>query len=215
MDRVQLGLRRRGMIMTPAERRRVAYHESGHALVALALPLADPVLRVSIVARTIGALGMTLQAPRDDRYVMTELELESRVTVMLGGRAAEAFALGEVSSGAHDDIGRATQLVRQMITQLGMSRRSGLSALTRSVGSPLLGQMTEERLCSEATAREIDEEVRERLDELYDNATEILSRQRAQLEALADALIQRETLTGDELIHIAASAIVEPRAAAA
>jgi cell division protease FtsH len=214
MDRVQLGLRRRGLIMTPAEQRRVAYHESGHALVALALPLADPVLRVSIVARTIGALGMTIQAPRDERYVMTEQEIETRLTVMLGGRASESLILGEVSSGAHDDIGRATLLVRQMITQLGMSRRLGLSALERSVGSPLLGQMTEERMCSDATAREIDEEVRERLDELYQRAKEILSHQRAQVEALADALILRETLTGDEVIRIAADAAQVRQAAA-
>lgn len=206
MDRAQLGLRRRGAIMTPAERRRVAYHEAGHALVAMALPEADPVERVSIVARTIGALGATIQVPRDERHVITEQEIESRVSVMLGGRAAEEIALGEVSSGAHDDLGRATGLIREMVTRLGMSRRLGLPALTRNVGSPLLGVTQEERLCSEATAREIDEEVRERLDELYRQARQILLSRREALSAVAEALLARETLTGEELARVASAA---------
>jgi cell division protease FtsH len=206
LDRAQLGLRRRGQIMTPDERRRVAYHEAGHALVALALPAADPVERVSIVARTIGALGATIQVPRDERHIITEQEIESRVAVMLGGRAAEEIALGEVSSGAHDDLGRATALVREMVTRLGMSRRLGLPALTRNVGSPLLGVTQEERLCSETTAREIDEEIRERLGELYLKAKQILLARREGLEAAAEALIARETLSGEELSRIAAAA---------
>jgi cell division protease FtsH len=214
LDRAQLGLRRRGQIMTPDERRRVAYHEAGHALVALALPAADPVERVSIVARTIGALGATIQVPRDERHIITEQEIESRVAVMLGGRAAEEIALGEVSSGAHDDLGRATALVREMVTRLGMSRRLGLPALTRNVGSPLLGVTQEERLCSESTAREIDEEIRERLGELYIKAKQILLGRREGLEAAAEALIARETLSGEELQRVAASA-AGPRIAVA
>ena len=204
LDRVQLGLRRKGIIMTPAERRRVAYHEAGHALVALALPLADPVERVSIVARTIGALGMTIQVPRDERHVVTEGELESRVTVLVGGRAAEELALGEVSTGAHDDLGRATQVLRDMVTNLGMSRRLGLSTLARTVGASLLGVTQEERLCSERTAREIDEEVRDRIEEHYQQAKSLLAARRAALEAAAEALVARETLTGEELLAIAA-----------
>ncbi len=203
LDRSLLGLKRRGQVMTPEERRRVAYHESGHALVALALPSADPVERVSIVARTIGALGATIQVPRDERHVITEQEIESRVAVMLGGRAGEEVALGDVSSGAHDDLGRATALVREMVTRLGMSRRLGLPALTRNVGAPLLGVTQEERLCSEETAREVDEEVRERLGELYLKAKRILEGQREGLEAAAAALMLRETLSGEELKRIA------------
>jgi cell division protease FtsH len=214
LDRVQLGLRRRGIIMTPAERRRVAYHEAGHALVALALPLADPVERVSIVARTIGALGMTLQVPRDERHVVTAGELETRVTVLVGGRAAEELALGEVSTGAHDDLGRATQVLREMITKLGMSRRLGLSTLARSVGSPLLGVTQDERLCSESTAREIDEEVRDRIEEHYQQARALLAARRAALEAAAEALLARESLTGEELAAIAARHGASPRPAA-
>jgi cell division protease FtsH len=206
LDRVQLGLKRKGTIMTPAERRRVAYHEAGHALVALALPEADPVERVSIVARTIGALGTTIQVPRDERHVMTEHELTTRVAVLLGGRAAEEISLGEVSTGAHDDLGRATQILREMVSKLGMSRRLGLATLARNVGSPLLGIVQEERVCSESTAREIDEEVRERIEELYAKAKEILADRRAALEAAADELMARETISGEELAAIAARA---------
>jgi len=201
LDRVQLGLRRRGLIMTTEERRRVSVHEAGHALVALSLPEADPVERVSIVARAI-SLGVTIQVPRDERHVMTEAELEARVTVMLGGRAAEELCEGETSTGAHDDLGRATQLVREMITRYGMSRRLGLPALARTVGAPLLGVTQDERMCSEQTAREIDEEVRDRLDELYARAKAILVGRRSSLRALADALVVRETLSGPELRRI-------------
>jgi cell division protease FtsH len=212
LDRVQLGLRRRGVIMTPAERRRVAYHEAGHALVALSLPDADPVERVSIVARTIGALGMTIQVPRDDRRIFTEGELTTRITVILGGRAAEELMLREISTGAHDDLGKATAMLREMVTRLGMSRKLGLPTLTRSVGSPLLGTTQEERLCSEDTAREIDEEVRERLTELYESAKRLLDRQRGALSAAAEALLARETLSGEEVAQIAAAP--PPRAVA-
>jgi len=202
LDRVQLGLRRRGIIMTQEERRRVAYHEAGHALVALGVPGADPVERVSIVARAI-SLGATIQVPRDERHVMTTDELEARVMVMLGGRAAEELSQGEVSTGAHDDLGRATALMREMITRFGMSKRLGLPAWTRNVGSPLLGVVQEERMCSEETAREIDEELRDRLAELYARAKEVLRGRMESLEAVAEALVARETLTGDELIRIA------------
>jgi cell division protease FtsH len=204
LDRSQLGLRRRGQIMTPEERRRIAYHEAGHALVALTLPAADPVERVSIVARTIGVLGATIQVPRDERHIVTEQELESRIAVMLGGRAAEEIALGEVSSGAHDDLGRATGLLREMVTRLGMSRRLGLPALARNTGPSMLGVVQEERICSEDTAREIDEELRERLGELYLKAKQLLLDRREGLEAAAEALVLKETLSGEELARIAA-----------
>ena len=204
LDRVQLGLRRRGAIMTSAERRRVAYHEAGHALVALALPDADPLERVSIVARTIGALGMTIQIPRDERRILTEGELTTRVTVILGGRAAEEIVLGEISTGAHDDLGKATAILREMVTRLGMSRNLGLSTLTRTVGAPLLGTTQEERLCSEDTARQIDEEVSERISELYDAAKRRLKEQRGALEVVAEALIARETLSGEEVTQLVA-----------
>ena len=217
LDRVQLGLRRRGVIMTPAERRRVAYHEAGHALVALALPDADPVERVSIVARTIGALGMTIQVPRDERRIFTEGELTSRITVILGGRAAEEIAFREISTGAHDDLGKATAMLREMVGHLGMSRKLGLATLTRTAGSPLLGTTQEERLCSEDTAREIDEEVRERLTELYEAAKRLLEMQRGALSAAAEALLARETLSGEEVAQIVAATparVVAPNTAA-
>ncbi|MDI1442946.1 ATP-dependent zinc metalloprotease FtsH [Polyangium sp. 6x1] len=214
LDRVQLGLRRRGIMMTPGERRRVAVHESGHALVALALPEADPVERVSIVARAV-SLGVTIQVPRDERHVLTETELEARVMVLLGGRAAEELCDGSPSTGAHDDLGRATAIVREMITRFGMSRRLGLPALTRNVGAPLLGLTQEERLCSDETAREIDEEVRDRLAELFGRARALLEGQRAGLQAAAEALLERETLTGAELKRVADEATARERAGAA
>jgi cell division protease FtsH len=176
----------------------------------MALPNADPVERVSIVARAIGALGTTIQVPRDERHVITEEELDTRVTVLLGGRAAEELALGEVSTGAHDDLGRATAIVRDMVTRLGMSKRLGLSTLTRTVGAPLLGVTQEERLCSEHTAREIDEEVRERIADGYRRAKGLLVARRAELDAAADALEARETLTGEELAAIATRAGARP-----
>jgi len=209
LDRVQLGLRRKGIIMSPAERRRVAFHESGHALVALSLPNADQLDRVSIIARSIGALGTTIQVQRDERYIMTESELEARVMVMLGGRAAEDLVFDEVSTGAHDDLGRATAIVREMVTRFGMSRRLGLPALTRPVGAPMLGQLNEERLCGDSTATQIDFEIRERMEELYAKAKHILTVRRAGLEAAAEALIARETLTGEEMARIVANAMAK------
>jgi cell division protease FtsH len=126
--------------------------------------------------------------------------------VLLGGRAAEEIALGEVSTGAHDDLGRATSIVRDMVTKLGMSKRLGLSTLARNVGAPMLGLAQEERLCSESTAREIDEEVRERIADGYRRAKELLEVRRDALEASADALVAKETLNGEELAAIAATA---------
>jgi cell division protease FtsH len=164
---------------------------------------------VSIVARTLGALGTTIQVPRDERYVVTEQELDTRVTVLLGGRAAEELALGEISTGAHDDLGRATAIVRDMVTKLGMSKRLGMATLARSVGAPMLGVAQEERLCSESTAREIDEEVRERIADGYRRAKELLALRRDALTASAEALVARETLSGEELAGIAGMATGE------
>ncbi|HVY44551.1 MAG TPA: cell division protein FtsH, partial [Minicystis sp.] len=120
-------------------------------------------------------------------------------------------SFGEVSTGAHDDRGKATAIVREMVTRFGMSRRLGLATLTRTVGAPMLGIVQEERLMSEQTAREVDEEVRERVTELYRRAKQILAERRAGLEAAAEALLQRETLTGDELGAIADAAVIREK----
>jgi cell division protease FtsH len=121
IDRIQLGLKKRGRIMNEEEKRRVAYHEAGHALVALSLPHADPVHRVTIIPRTIGALGATLQLPTEDRYLLTREELRDRICVMMGGRAAEELRFGDSSTGAQDDLERATATARQMVCRFGMS----------------------------------------------------------------------------------------------
>jgi cell division protease FtsH len=149
---------------------------------------------------------VTIQVPRDERRILTEGELSTRVTVFLGGRAAEEIALGEISTGAHDDLGKATALLREMVTRLGMSRRLGLPTLTRTVGAPLLGTTQEERLCSEDTARQIDEEVRERITELYEVAKQLLDKQRGALSVVAEALIAKETLNGEEVAQLVARA---------
>ncbi len=197
IDRVTLGFEKKRRLMSQEEKERVARHEAGHALVALSLPHADPVHRVSIVPRSIGALGHTLQLPVSERYLMTRPELEDRLAVMLGGRAAEELFYGNVvSTGASDDLERASELARQMITRFGMSERLGHVAYER----PLSGQflrlpgMGAERNYSERTAELIDDEVRQLLDGQYQRAFGLLERRRPQIEAVVGALMRQETL---------------------
>jgi cell division protease FtsH len=202
IDRVMLGLEKKNRVMTASEKQRVAYHETGHALVALSVEEADPVYRVSIIPRSIGALGHTLQLPTQERYLMTLPQLEDQITVMLGGRAAEELIYkGVISTGAADDLQRASELIRQMVTRFGMSERLG--ALTygadqtaRFLRSTLTAQ---ERNYSERTSEEIDEEVRRIADDLYSRAKTILARRQADLERIAQELIRKETLDRPQL----------------
>ena len=162
IDRIQLGLRRRGRAMSDAERHRVAFHEAGHALVALALPHADPVHRVTIIPRTIGALGATLQLPTEDRFLMTRAELRDRICVMLGGRVAEQLALGEVSTGAVNDLERASETARQMVCRFGMSEGLGPQTFGRPAGLQFLDSPAawgDHRNFSDQRAAEIDGEI--------------------------------------------------------
>src|SRR5204862_2065142 len=135
VDRIQLGLKKRGRAMNEEEKRRVAYHESGHAIIALSVAHADPVHRVTIIPRTIGALGATLQLPTEDRYLMLRAELRDRICVMLGGRAAEEIALADVSTGAQNDLERATETARQMVCRFGMSEKLGAQTFGRPMGA--------------------------------------------------------------------------------
>ena len=161
VDRLQLGLKKEGRVMTDAEKRRVAFHEAGHALVALSVPNADPVHRVTIIPRSIGALGVTLQLPTDERYVLTREELEDRLCVLLGGRSAEEAACGTISTGAQDDLEQATAIAKQMVCRLGMSRALGPLTWGRTDSLRLVkGPEVVERDYSEETARAIDAEVR-------------------------------------------------------
>jgi cell division protease FtsH len=202
VDRIQLGLERHGKVMTDAEKRRVAYHESGHTLVALSVKHADPVHRVSIIPRSIGALGTTLQLPTEDRYLITRDELLDRICVMLGGRASEELVFEDVSTGAHNDLERATETARQMVCRFGMSETLGPVTFGRPAGPQFLQApvaLGEERNYSEDTARTIDAEVRHLIDEAHERARAILSDRHATLERIAEKLLERETLDYDEL----------------
>ncbi len=209
VDRVTLGFEKRGRLISPEEKERVAYHETGHALVALSSPNADPVRRVSIIPRSIGALGHTLQLPGKDRYLMTEPELEDRIAVMLGGRAAEDIVYqGVTSTGASDDLQRATELAHQMVTRYGMSKHLGpatygLPRDPRYLRTPF---GSEERNYSEHTAEQIDAEIREIMDRLYEHVKSILRERHAALALVTRELIQKETLERDELEKLLASA---------
>jgi cell division protease FtsH len=202
IDRVMLGLEKKNRVMTTSEKERVAYHETGHALVALSVEHADPVYRVSIIPRSIGALGHTLQLPTEEKYLMTQPELQDQITVMMGGRAAEELIYdGVVSTGAADDLQRASELVRQMVTRFGMSNRLGNVTYGTQQNARFLRTTftSQERNYSEKTAEEIDQEVRRIVDGLYARAKDVLSRRRSELERIAQELIQKETLDSRQL----------------
>ena len=197
IDRVMLGLEKKNRVMTASDKERVAYHETGHALVALSVEHGIPVHRVSIIPRSVGALGHTLQLPTEERYLMTLPELEDQIAVMMGGRAAEESVYnGVISTGAADDLQRASELIRQMVMRFGMSDRLG----HLTYGAPQNAQFlrfpfgSEERNYSEKTSEAIDEEVRRISDRLYLRAKTILTSRQDDLERIAHELIQKETL---------------------
>jgi cell division protease FtsH len=201
IERIVAGLEKKSRLLNPHEREVVACHEMGHALVATALPGTDPVHKISIIPRGIGALGYTMQRPTEDRFLMTRKELENKMAVLLGGRAAERLVFNEVSTGAADDIDKATEIARHMVTRFGMSEKLGQVAY-ESQRPGFLGEtpfpMTQ-REYSEETAREIDCTIRELVNQAFDKATAILTKYRAQLDAGAKQLLEKETLTRDEL----------------
>ena len=197
IDRVMLGLEKKNRVMTSSDKERVAYHETGHALVALSLEHAAPVYRVSIIPRSVGALGHTLQLPTEERYLMTVPELDDQITVMMGGRAAEESVYnGVISTGAGDDLQRASELIRQMVMRFGMSERLGHLTYGASNNASFLRLpfVSAERNYGEKTSEAIDEEVRRISDRLYLRAKTILTSRREELERIATELIQRETL---------------------
>ncbi len=196
IDRVLLGLEK-NRVMSPAIKERVAYHESGHALVAVLSKHADPVHRVSIIPRSIGALGHVLQLPTEEKYLMTKPEIEDQIAVMLGGRAAEEIVFdGVVSTGASNDLERASELVRQVIKRYGMTERLGQLTYGRTAGLRHLRSAgeAEERNYSERTAELIDEESRRMIDALYERVVALLVSRRGDLERMAQELIRTETL---------------------
>jgi cell division protease FtsH len=196
IDRMQMGLIKKSTVLSDREKERVAYHEAGHTLVALTVKHADPVHRVTIIPRSIGALGATLQLPTEERYLVTREELKDRICVMLGGRAAEELACGDISTGAHNDLERSTETARQMVTKFGMSERLGPLTYGRSNTMRFLGGTlgSEEQNYSEETARLIDSEVRAIVDEERDRARKILEEKRTVLDAIVRELLDKETL---------------------
>jgi cell division protease FtsH len=201
INRVVAGLQKKRRVMSRQEQEIIAYHESGHALVAESLPHADRVHRISIIPRGIAALGYTLQLPTQDRYLMTRSELLDRLTVLMGGRTAEELAFQEVSTGAQDDLARATDIACSMVLQYGMSQRLGPQAYEQGHPSLLLDPaMPRTRLdVSEETARDVDHEVHTLIAEAHERAHKILAAQRPILDTLAHLLLEKETIEGDEL----------------
>jgi cell division protease FtsH len=212
IDRITLGLKKAGGLLSEDDRRRVAIHESGHALVALTVDHADPVHRVSIVPRTIGALGFTLQLSEEERAIMTESELVDRITVLLGGREAENLVTSEVSTGAANDLERATQLAREMVTRYGMSEKLGLARLGQDVGARYLGVGMDERDYSEHTQREVDAEVRRLLEDSRARAEAILHERRADLDRLTTELLDKEDLAREEIDELLGMPLREVKA---
>ncbi len=197
VERIVAGLEKRNRVLNPREREIVAYHEMGHALVALALPGCDPVHKVSIVPRGVGALGYTIQRPTEDRFLMTREELLNKIAVILGGRAAERIVFDHLSTGAADDLVRATDIARSLVARYGMDEKLGSVAydVERSPFlQPVAGQYTMERRFSEDTAREIDLAVRRIIDEQFERTEAVLVRNREVLERCARELLQTETL---------------------
>jgi cell division protease FtsH len=205
VERIVAGLEKKSRLLNPHERKVVAYHEMGHALVATALPGMDPVHKISIIPRGIGALGYTIQRPTDDRFLVSSAELRNRIAVLLGGRAAEQLVFGDVSTGAADDLSKATDIARSMVTRFGMSDKLGNATyeMVRPgfLGTAAFGGLGQHEY-SEATAREIDCEVRVLVDTAFATATGLLSKYRSQLEAGAAQLLEREVLVREDILAL-------------
>ncbi|HKC42454.1 MAG TPA: ATP-dependent zinc metalloprotease FtsH, partial [Burkholderiales bacterium] len=207
IERIVAGLEKKNRILNEKERRTVAYHEMGHALVALTLPGSDPVHKISIIPRGIGALGYTIQRPTEDRFLMTTGELENKMAVLLGGRAAEHLVFEEISTGAADDLQKVTNIARSMVTRFGMVESIGQVAYESEQNQFLAvpGGAVRAREFSEATAREIDAAVKGLVDRAFAKAVRILTDKRAILERGAQLLLQKETLEEEDLKVLQAS----------
>jgi len=217
IERIVAGLEKRSRVLSPSERNVVAHHEMGHALVASSLPGQDPVQKISIIPRGIGALGYTLQRPTEDRYLMTRTELENKMATLLGGRAAEQLVFGELSTGAADDLAKATQIARSIVARYGMDSTLGpiVYEQERAAFLPTDGLGTSPRQYSEQTAREIDLAARQLLEAASQKSIKILTERRSALERGAQLLLQKETLGDAELKELLAAPQQQPGRAAA
>jgi len=203
VERIVAGLEKRNRLLNPREREIVAYHEMGHALVAMALPGVDPVHKVSIIPRGIGALGYTIHRPTEDRFLMTREELENKMLVLLGGRAAEWIVFEHLSTGAADDLAKVTDIARAIVTRYGMTAKLGHVVLERNERSLLATCQpyhgAQERAYSDQTAANVDEEVRRIVDETFERTVELLKERRDALERTARRLLAKETLDEQEI----------------
>lgn len=215
LERIVAGLEKRNRVLNETERRTVAYHECGHAIVAMLTPSADPVQKVSIIPRGIGALGYTIQRPLEDRFLMSRHELLDRMTVLLGGRAAEQLACSDLSTGAADDLAKATEIARHMVKRYGMCDALGPVSY-ESAATPVLGPTAESfrpRDYAESTASRIDAQVRELIEACARHAHELLRAHRGTLEAAARELLAHETLDSQALGRIRGELTATPAAA--
>jgi cell division protease FtsH len=215
IERIVAGLEKKNRLLNPMERRVVAFHELGHALVEIALPRAEAVHKVSIIPRGIGALGYTIQRPTEDRYLMTRGELLDKICVLLGGRAAEKLVFEHLSTGAADDLAKVTDIARSMVTRYGMDESLGY-VVYDAPKSAFLGQGEAptylERRFSEDTARDIDEAVRKIVDEAFRRTIAILRQNRSVLERCAAVLLQKETLLAGEIADLTRDLVPAPGA---
>jgi len=211
IERIVAGLEKRNRILNPHEREVVAHHEMGHTLVAMALPGVDPVQKVSIIPRGIAALGYTMQRPLEDRFLMDRTELQNRMTVLLGGRAAETLMFDEISTGAGDDLAKATEIARSMVVRFGMDPDLGQVAYEPEAAQLLDVPMHRDwqpRRYGEATACAIDAAVRALINDAYHRALAILADNRSLLSRSAGALLARETFSAADLKEIEADLVL-------
>jgi cell division protease FtsH len=200
VERVVAGLEKKNRLINPREKEIVAYHELGHAIVAMSLPHADPVQKITIIPRGIAALGYTMQVPTEDRFLMGKTELLNKIATLLGGRAAEEIVFDEISTGAHNDLARATDIARSMVKEYGMSEKIGQVYFAREQRSTFMNIMPEgQEKYSQATAELIDQEVREIITTQYATARDILRDKRDILNEAAQTLLEKEVIGGEEL----------------
>lgn len=206
LERIIAGPEKKNRLLAAKDREIVAYHEIGHALVSLALPGSDPIQKVSIIPRGVGALGYTMQRPTEDRFLMSRSELENKLAVLLGGRAAEMLTFEDISTGAADDLAKATEIARSMVTRYGMNKSLGPVTYENETQAFLPGYKATEmdsRKFSEETAREIDCAIRELVNSALEKALKLLADRKTNLEALAKLLLAKESLSQQELMKVA------------
>ena len=214
VERVVAGLEKKNRVINPKEKKVVAYHELGHAIVAMSLPGTDPVQKITVIPRGIAALGYTMQVPTEDRFLMSKTELENKITTLLGGRAAEEIVSGDISTGAHNDLSRATDIARSMVKEYGMSKVGQVFYASQRRTQFLSPFPEGPGEYSEATAEEIDQEIKEIIGAQYQRALEILRGRRDILEKSVTVLLEKETIEGDELQLLMAQVTDTPSASA-